>query len=149
MGTYIKTATIEAEQFIPEEGKIPSGVISNGHGDPRKNPNFDWVIETKEGLLGVSNRSWIATGIDGEKWAIQDDIFQRTYVEYKANQNTSDSQYQEIERLNAQVALLTDVLTGAEVSLCAFIGDEGWSQSDMDNMDAVSAAHPHVLNTFG
>ena len=53
-----------------------------------------------------------------------------------------------IESLKAQVAMLTSVLTRAEDSLSAFTTDEGWSQSDMDNMDAVSAALCSGKNAF-
>ena len=51
----------------------------------------------------------------------------------------------EIERLNAQVEMLLEVLERAEISISAFLGDEGWGISDMDNLDAVSAAQLGVL----
>lgn len=70
---YMKTATVEAEQFLPLENKIPSGVLSSGLGD--------WVIDTLEGRMTVRNGDWICTGIDGEKWAVKDDIFKRTYTQ--------------------------------------------------------------------
>lgn len=77
--TYRKIATVTAEQFLPLENKIPSGVISTGLGDPRKRNDLDWVIDTLEGRMLVHNGDWICTRIDGEKWAITDDIFKRTY----------------------------------------------------------------------
>jgi len=40
----------------------------------------------------------------------------------------------------AKIAMLTTELKRASVSLAAFCGDEGWSQSDMDTMDSVDAA---------
>ena len=71
MATYRKIATVEAEQFFPLKNKIPAGVLSSGSGD--------WVIDTLEGRMTVKSGDWICTGIDGEKWAIKDDIFRRTY----------------------------------------------------------------------
>lgn len=68
---FRKIATIEAEQFLPNENKIPDGVISSSIGH--------WVIDTLEGRMTVNNGDWIATGVDGEKWAIKQDIFNRTY----------------------------------------------------------------------
>lgn len=79
MKTYRKTATVEAEQFLPLENKIPSGVLSSGLGDPRKRHDLDWVIDTLEGRMTVKSGDWICTGIDGEKWSVKDDIFKRTY----------------------------------------------------------------------
>ena len=79
MATYRKTSTVEAEQFLPLDNKIPAGVLSSGLGDPRKRHDLDWVIDTLEGRMVVKNGDWICTGIAGEKWAIKDDIFKRTY----------------------------------------------------------------------
>lgn len=71
MTTYRKIATVEAEQFLPLDNKIPSGVVKSSIGH--------WTIETLEGTMIVRNEDWICTGIDGEKWAVKDDIFKRTY----------------------------------------------------------------------
>ena len=64
---------------------------------------------------------------------------------YQAACETKDI---EIERLNAQVAILTDVLTRAEDSLCAFMSDDEWSQSDCDTMHAVNATLRMGRNAF-
>lgn len=37
------------------------------------------MITTKEGPLVVNPGDYIATGIDGEHWVIDKDIFERTY----------------------------------------------------------------------
>ena len=52
-----------------------------------------------------------------------------------------------IERLNAQVAMFLEVWEQAEISISAFVGDEGWGSSDIDNLDAVSAALYSVRNS--
>lgn len=79
MATYRKTSTVEAEQFLPVKDQIPAGVFSSGLGDPRKRHELDWVIDTLEGRMTVNDGDWICTGIDGEKWAIKESIFDRTY----------------------------------------------------------------------
>lgn len=76
-----KPIVIDAEQFLPGINKIPSGVVSDGLGDPRKNPIFSWVIKTLEGDMQVSNGDWIITGIQGEKYPCKQDIFKATYEE--------------------------------------------------------------------
>lgn len=68
MTTYRKIATIEAEQYKPG---MEDGFTKNG--EP--------FLKTLEGNLIIPENGWIATGIEGERWAIQDDIFKRTYVE--------------------------------------------------------------------
>jgi len=91
---YRKTATIEAEQFDPENGVITEGVfdkeyehttsgmisamvdeLENGHR------SHNWHIKTLEGELKVKPGDWIATGLNGEHWAIADDVFKKTYAE--------------------------------------------------------------------
>ena len=81
---YRKKTTIKAEQFDGsaemvtkycvddwEENKMPY------HRDPR------YFLPTKEGLMAMRIGDWIATGIDGEHWAIADSAFRRTYEEVK------------------------------------------------------------------
>jgi hypothetical protein len=82
-----KPVEIEAEQFLPNEGKIPAGVISDGNGDPRKDSQFSWVVKTLEGNFRtdkgdfqfVSNGDWIITGIHGERYPCKPDVFEATY----------------------------------------------------------------------
>lgn len=83
---YRKTVLIEAEQF---DGSVEMA----DKYDIRKyltifGEKF-WRIWTLEGFMTVNNGDWIATGINGEHWAIADDIFKRTYepvTETKAQQ---------------------------------------------------------------
>jgi len=75
---YRKTSLVEAEQFLPNEGKIPEGVISNGLGDPRKT-NYEWIVKTLEGPLIINSGDWVLTGINGEHWPVRKDIFEKTY----------------------------------------------------------------------
>lgn len=78
---YRKIVTIQAEQF---DGSIE---MMQGYGikaDPEAAyfAGFPlYTIPTNEGNMGLHEGDWIATGIDGEHWAIADDIFRRTYEE--------------------------------------------------------------------
>jgi hypothetical protein len=62
---YRKTALIEAEQYQPG---MEDGIDEKGP-----------YLDTLEGKLYIPPNGWIATGVNGERWAIQDDIFRMTY----------------------------------------------------------------------
>ena len=79
--TYRKTALVTAEQFLPAIGQIPKGVYSDGHGDPRKRPDCNWVLDTKEGRHEVRGGDYICTGPAGEQWNVAQEIFEATYEE--------------------------------------------------------------------
>ena len=79
MPKYRKTALVEAEQFLPIQGKIPSGVYSSERADPRKNPLADWMLKTLEGDHILRNGDYICTGPAGEKWNVAREIFEATY----------------------------------------------------------------------
>lgn len=70
---YRKTSTIFAEPF-DESNKL----ISKYHMITK---NGTYYLPTKEGNMKVKYGDWIATGIAGEHWAIDREIFSRTYVE--------------------------------------------------------------------
>ena len=77
---YRKTALVEAEQFLPSIGQIPSGVISDGNGDPRRNPEcYSWIVASLEGNHHAKDGDYICTGIKGEKWVVDKEIFEATY----------------------------------------------------------------------
>ena len=74
---YRKTALIEAEQF-------------DGTDEMANKYNMLWELDlredmlipylpTREGNMFIKKGDWISTGIDGEQWAIDKDIFERTY----------------------------------------------------------------------
>jgi hypothetical protein len=73
---YHKTATINAEQFDGSDEMIEKYNIAIGSG---------WVapyrINTIEGWVGVQINSWIATGVNGEHWAIAEEVFKKSYAE--------------------------------------------------------------------
>lgn len=87
--TYRKIATVKAERFCPVDndkidyyrtkyGITKIGGISDGTqvcymGDD------SYVIPTLEGNMAINNGDWILTGVDGEHWAVKDEIFNKTY----------------------------------------------------------------------
>ncbi|KZU21330.1 hypothetical protein [Lactiplantibacillus plantarum] len=70
---YRKTATIKAEQFDGTKQSADQLGLFKYRGG--------WYLETLEGSMLVSNGYWIATGVNGEHWAIADDVFKQTYAE--------------------------------------------------------------------
>jgi len=98
---YRKTATIKAEQFDGTKQSADQLGIFKYRGG--------WYLETLEGSMLVSNGYWIAIGVNGEHWAIADDVFKKTYAglpvipkswadmieEYKANHYRMDELFTE------------------------------------------------------
>lgn len=78
MTMYRKTALVSAEQFLPADGKIPAGVFSDGLSDPRKSP-AEWCLQTLEGQHALRNGDYICTGPSGERWNVEQSIFEATY----------------------------------------------------------------------
>ena len=83
MTKYIKTGTTEFEQFNETEDQcFKFGIIdkasltsveSIAYGDDR------YTIPTLEGDMVIHPTDWIATGVNGEHWPVEDEIFQKTY----------------------------------------------------------------------
>lgn len=71
---YRKTATIKAKQFDGSNEMIDKYHIEID--DAYKVP---FRIEALEGWIGIESGDWIATGVEGEHWAIKDSIFKETY----------------------------------------------------------------------
>lgn len=71
--TYRKTENIKAEQF--------DGTKETAEGLGLFRYRGRWYLETLEGSLAVKIGYWIATGINGERWPIADDVFKKTYAE--------------------------------------------------------------------
>lgn len=79
---YKKTVPIKAEQFdgtkemkdkyqIVDKAEFTSAYYQGGSR---------YFLPTREGLTAINKYGdYIATGVDGEHWAIDQDIFERTY----------------------------------------------------------------------
>lgn len=75
---YRKTALIEAEQF---DGSIKQITRYKVHivGPTSRGDTSCFLLPTKEGNMKLNAGDYIATGIDGEHWVIDKDVFKRTY----------------------------------------------------------------------
>lgn len=75
---YRKTDTIKAEQFdgsdemVDKYELIDAGTMLGTHHSPE-------LYLTGPGKVHVGD--WIATGVNGEHWAIKNDVFKKTYAE--------------------------------------------------------------------
>ena len=77
--TYRKAALIEAEQFDGTQTMmVKYGIFAH----PEAYYFMDkplYTLKTKEGDMEVKPYDYIVTGVDGEHWAIDKNIFERTY----------------------------------------------------------------------
>ena len=76
--TYRKKAAIQAEQFDRSEKMMKHYGIHEANVPPMVT-DLNLYLPTKEGDMVIKQDDWIATGVDGEHWAIADDIFRNTY----------------------------------------------------------------------
>lgn len=76
MTKYIKTGATEFEQFDGSDemiGKYDIDPEQIGEGMPM------YQLETLKGTIQIFIGDWIATGVEGEHWAVKDEIFKKTY----------------------------------------------------------------------
>lgn len=78
MTKYIKTAVIEAEQFDGSSEMIKKYGLKYVPSGPHL--DIKLVIPTLEGNMALEKGDWIATGVNGEHWAVAQDIFEKTYA---------------------------------------------------------------------
>lgn len=75
---FYRKQPIEAEQFdgsnemVDKYELIDAGTMLGTHHSPE-------LYLTGSGKVDVSD--WIATGVNGERWLITDDVFKKTYAE--------------------------------------------------------------------
>ncbi|WP_323081565.1 hypothetical protein [Limosilactobacillus reuteri] len=75
---YRKTALIEAEQFDGSDEMMKRYGIHEAKVPPMVT-DLNLYLPTKEGNMVIKQDDWIVTGVDGEHWAIDKNIFERTY----------------------------------------------------------------------
>ena len=83
---FYRKQPIEAEQFDGSEEMIDKYHVRCDteymlSDDPLEYSTVPYQMETLEGFLNINAGDWIATGIDGEHWAISDEVFKTTYAE--------------------------------------------------------------------
>ncbi|MBT9670443.1 hypothetical protein GPK34_00130 [Secundilactobacillus kimchicus] len=82
--TYRKIAHIRAERFDGSKEMIAKYNIQDSRDSGYNDTDCEdegLCIPTYEGWLRIDSSDWIATGIDGEHWVIDDTIFRKTYEE--------------------------------------------------------------------
>ena len=82
---YRKKTTIKAEQFTGSLRQIDTYKVHIVGAVESLGDTSYFTLPTKEGNMVLHEGDWIATGIDGEHWAIADDVFRRTYEEADDN----------------------------------------------------------------
>ena len=80
---YRKTALIEAEQYIGSPAQVIEYNIVEIPPVIGTDKPYEYFIPTLEGPMELHADDWIATGVNGEHWAIADDIFKKTYEAVK------------------------------------------------------------------
>lgn len=85
---YRKTVTIKAEQFDGSDEMVDKYDIEVVEGDyaddysmPEAGPAQYFRCFMPSGYNEIYAGDWIATGANGEHWAIADDVFKQTYAE--------------------------------------------------------------------
>ena len=77
---YRKKTTIKAEQFDGSTKQIARYKVHIVGPTSWGDVSY-FLLPTKEGNMKLDKGDWIATGVDGEHWVIEDSIFKRTYEE--------------------------------------------------------------------
>ena len=75
---YRKTALIEAEQFDGSTKQIARYKVHIVGPTSWGDASY-FLLPTKEGNMKLNAGDYITTVVDGEHWAIDQDIFERTY----------------------------------------------------------------------
>lgn len=77
---YYMKVFIDAEQFLPDEDKIPKGVTSDGPRSPKTDPRASWILFTPEhGITYLKSGDYIVTDQTGVQYVVQSDIFEGLY----------------------------------------------------------------------
>ena len=79
MAKYIMNVEIDADQFLPDEDKIPAGVQSDSITDPRKDPRAGWYLKNNSGAVYIKAGDYVITTPDGDRYLMAKDIFEKTY----------------------------------------------------------------------
>lgn len=75
---YYKRGLVTAEKF--DGTNVMADKYGLGPSLEYPESSMWWAINTLEGQLTVKPGDWIATGVNGERWPIADDIFKKTYT---------------------------------------------------------------------
>lgn len=76
---YRKTVAIKAEQFTGSGKQMNDYHICFDYGKGHNHEIKKYYLPTKEGQMVFHKGDWIATGVEGEHWAIKNSVFKKTY----------------------------------------------------------------------
>lgn len=79
MATYEYKVEVEAEQFLPEEDKIPAGVRPDGPRSPKVDPRSSWVLNTPEGVVYMRDGDYVVTTATGDRYSMGREDFEKRY----------------------------------------------------------------------
>lgn len=88
---YRKTALIEAEQYIGSPAQVIEYNIVEIPPVIGTDKPYEYFIPTLEGPMELHAGDWIATGVNGEHWAIADDVFKETYEPVESDYSATPS----------------------------------------------------------
>jgi len=79
MAKYVATLEIDAEQFLPDEDKIPKGVTSDGPRSPKVDPRSSWIVYTREGAKYLKSGDYVVKNADGSLSHMEKAVFEGLY----------------------------------------------------------------------
>lgn len=80
MATYVMEIKVEAEQFLPDEDKIPKGVTSDGPRSPKTDSRAAWILRTNEGASYPKSGDYIVTNPDGSKAIMPREVIEESGI---------------------------------------------------------------------
>lgn len=77
---YAMTIEVEAEQFLPDEDKIPAGVQSDGPRSPKVDPRSSWIlVDSIHGTKYMKPGEYVITNPDGSRYSVDGAFFEANY----------------------------------------------------------------------
>ena len=76
---YRKKATIKAERFDGSFEMMKRYSINKAERIFSSAAKRKYMLPTPEGVMAITMGDYIATGVNGEHWAIKKEIFEKTY----------------------------------------------------------------------
>lgn len=104
---YHKTANIKAEQFDGSDETIKRYKLGFFKGMDT-GTIYEYTILTTEGRMDLNIGDWIATGVNGEHWAILDDVFKKTYAELPVIPKNVDYSIKKYKEWNCDLGIVFD-----------------------------------------
>lgn len=75
---YLKTITIDADQFLRSAKELPEGVLHSGKG-PGDLATGDFYVATTNGMSYLTDGDYIVKEPDGTRYTVPKEIFEKEY----------------------------------------------------------------------